>query len=110
MNDWKQALYAYEYALAILPDSADVRYNFALTLKQAGYLQDAAGELEKVLQKNPSETRAHLTLANLYAQQLAQKTLAREHYLKVLETNPRHPKSADIRYWLAANPADLPNP
>jgi tetratricopeptide (TPR) repeat protein len=110
VNDWKQALYAYEYALAILPDSADVRYNFALTLKQAGYLQDAAGELEKVLQKNPSETRAHLTLANLYAQQLAQKTLAREHYLKVLETNPRHPKSADIRYWLAANPADLPNP
>ena len=91
-------------SLAILPDSPEVRYNFALTLKKAGYWHDAADELEKLLQKSPSETRGHLTLANLYAQQLAQPKLAREHYLKVLETNPRHPKSADIRYWLAANP------
>jgi Flp pilus assembly protein TadD len=104
VNDWKQALYAYENARALLPDSLEVQYNFALTLKQVGYLQDAAEELEKILQKSPNETRAHLTLANLYAQQLAQTKLAREHYLKVLETNPRHPKSADIRFWLAANP------
>ena len=43
------ALAAYEYALALKPDSADARYSFALGLKQANFLADAANELQKVL-------------------------------------------------------------
>ena len=101
---WQQALHIYEYALALRPDSVDARYNFALALRRAGYPQDAADELLKVLQNNPNETRAHLSLANLFAQQLNQPQLAREHYLKVLDADPRHPQAAQIRYWLAANP------
>jgi tetratricopeptide (TPR) repeat protein len=101
---WQQSLGAYEYALALQPDSVDARYNFALALKKGGYPQDAADELQTILQKNPNETRAHLSLANLFAQQLNQPQLAREHYIKVLNTDPRHPQAAEIRYWLAANP------
>ncbi len=104
LGSWKQSLAAYEFALALKPDSANTRYNFALALKQASYAQDAADELLKIVRDNPSEVRAHLSLGNLYAQQLGQPQAAREHYLKVLAAEPHHPRAAEIRYWLAANP------
>lgn len=104
MANWKESLIDYEHALAIKPGSVDARYNFALALQQANYPRDAGDELLEILNENPSEVRAHLLLANLYARQLNQPKLARQHYLKVLETEPRHPKAAEIRYWLAANP------
>jgi tetratricopeptide (TPR) repeat protein len=100
----RAALTAYEDALAVQPTSLEARYNFALVLKQANYIADAVKELERVLARYPNETRAHLALGNLYAQQLHQPAKARQHYLKVLEEEPRHPQARDIRYWLAANP------
>jgi len=104
LGRWKQSLSSYEVALALKPESIDTRYNFALALKQAGYPLDSVEEFKQILKGNPSETRAHLSLANLYAQQLNQSRLARQHYQKVLEIDPNHPKGAEIRYWLAANP------
>ena len=103
LGELKGALKAYEYALALRPDSADARYNFALALKQANCPQDAVNELEKLVRSHPRDVRARLSLANLYAQRLNQPKRAREHYLKVLETEPRHPEAARIRYWLASN-------
>lgn len=95
------ALSAYETALALRPESLDARYNFALALKQANYPLDAARELEKLLAVFPNDPRAHLAVANLYAQQLHEPAKARPHYLKVLETDPRNPQAGAIRYWLA---------
>ncbi len=103
-GDLKRALSAYEHALSINATALNARYNFALTLQQAGYPRDAANELEKLLADHPQETRAHFTLANLYAQQLYLTQQARPHYQKVLELDPRHPQAAAIRYWLTANP------
>lgn len=105
LRNYSLALSAYETALAIQPDSVDARYNFALTLKSAGYALDAVAELKKIVADHPGEVRAHLALGNLYAQQLRDYSLARTHYLKVLELDPRNPKANDIRFWLAANPA-----
>lgn len=104
LGQWRQSLGVYELALALKPDSIDTRYNFALALKQAGHPLDAMEELKRILKANPAETRAHLSLGNLYAQQLNQPRAARPHYLKVIETEPNHPKASEIRYWLAANP------
>ena len=103
-GDLAGALAAYEMALAIRPESLDARYNFALVLKQANYSVDAENELEKILAAYPNEPRVHLALGNLYAQQFHQPAKARAHYLKLLETEPRHPQASAIRYWLAANP------
>lgn len=100
----QQSLAAYESALAVRPDSSDARYNFALVLKQSGYLLDAANELERVCLGSPNDSRAHLAAGNLYAQQLQQPAKAREHYLRVLEAEPRHPQATAIRFWLSANP------
>jgi Flp pilus assembly protein TadD len=103
-GDLPLALTSYESALAIKPTSLDARYNFALVLRQSNYLIDAANELEKVLVSDPNETRAQLALGNIYAQQLRQPAKARQHYLKVLEVEPQHPRAGAIRSWLAANP------
>jgi tetratricopeptide (TPR) repeat protein len=98
------ALAAYEDALAIQPRSLDARYNFALVLKQANYITDAGVEFERVVAIYPNETRVHLALGYLYAQQFHQPAKARQHYLKVLEVEPHHPQANEIRYWLVANP------
>ena len=98
------ALTSYENALAIRPTSLDARYNFALVLKQANFSADATHELEKVLATYPNETRAHLALGNLYAQQFGQPAKAREQYLKVLESDPQNPQATAIRYWLRDHP------
>jgi tetratricopeptide (TPR) repeat protein len=103
-GDSPLSLWAYEIALALRPDSEDARYNFALALKSGGYWLDAVEELQRILSATPSSARSHLSLANLYSQQLRQPRQAREHYERVLELNPRHPESTKIRYWLAANP------
>jgi Tfp pilus assembly protein PilF len=103
-GDAKRALAEWETVLAIEPDSINARYNFALALKQVDFPHDAAAELEKVLEAKPSEARAHLTLANLTAQQLDDKRRARAHYMKLLELDPRNSQASAIRFWLAANP------
>jgi tetratricopeptide (TPR) repeat protein len=101
---YSQSLRAYEYALAIEPDSMDARYNFALALRAAGYIPDAVNQFKIVLAARPDDARAHLALANIYAQTLHDSVLARQHYLKVLELDPQSPQASEIRFWLAANP------
>jgi superkiller protein 3 len=98
-----QALTAYETALAIRPDSLDARYNFAVMLKQGNFVLDAEKELENLLADHPNEARAHIALANIFAQQLRQTAKAREHYARALELDPRNPQAPAIRYWLTSH-------
>lgn len=104
LRSFQTALMAWEYAIALRPDNADARYNFGLTLKAADYPQDAANELEKLLALHPDEARGHLTLGNLYADELRDIPRARRHYNRVLQLDPRNPQAQAIRYWLVANP------
>jgi Flp pilus assembly protein TadD len=98
------AISAYESALAIRPDSHDARYNLALLLKQNNDFTRSANEFEKILEKYPNDSRSHLALGNLYAQQLHDSVRARPHYLKVLETDPHNSQAGTIRFWLTSNP------
>jgi tetratricopeptide (TPR) repeat protein len=104
LRQFNRSLAASEMALAIQPDSADARYNFALALKSAGYAADALNELKKIVEANPDEARAQLALGNLYAEQMRDPALARQHYMKWLELDPQNPQATNIRYWLSANP------
>ncbi len=103
-GELNRALNGWEMALAIDPESLSARYNFALALKQGNYAYDAVRELERIIEAKPDDSRAHLTLGNLYAQQLNERAKARAHYMKVLELEPRNPQAPAIRFWLAANP------
>jgi tetratricopeptide (TPR) repeat protein len=103
-SDFPASLQYFEQALAIRPDSTEARYAFAWSLYKAHYPQDAANELEKLLQQTSNDARANLLLATVYAQNLSQPKLARDHYRRVLELDPHHPQATAIRFWLAANP------
>ena len=109
LDELPESLSAYETALAINPRSFNARFNFSLALKKAGYIQDAATELERLLVICPPDERpehlamAHLTLANLYAEEFHQPAAARPHYEKVLELDPRNSQATAIRYWLRDN-------
>lgn len=110
LGDMPQSLVAYEMALAINPGSFNARFNFALALKKAGYIQDAALELERLVAASSADespthlAMAHLTVANLYADQFHQTASARAHYSKVLQLDPQNPQATAIRYWLRDNP------
>jgi tetratricopeptide (TPR) repeat protein len=98
------AISAYDSALAVRPDSLEARYNLALLLKQNDDITRSVSEFEKLLEKYPNDSRSHLALGNLYAQQLHDPAKARPHYLKVLETDPHNPQASTIRFWLTSNP------
>jgi tetratricopeptide (TPR) repeat protein len=102
-GDLPVALFAFERALLAHPAAVSTRFSFAQVLERANYMVDAALELEKVIHASPADSRPELILANLYAQQLQQPLLAREHYQRVLEIDPQHPQAAAIRQWLAVS-------
>lgn len=104
VDEAPRALAAFETALALQPAALSARFNFALTLQKLGYYRDGANELERLLGDYPDEPRAHLALANLYAQQLFEASQARIHYLKVLQLEPQHPQGTALRYWLRDHP------
>ena len=104
LRNYSHALATWENALAIRHDSVEARYNFALTLKAAGYAPDAAAELERILVAATDEPRAHLVLGNLYADSLRDNRRARVHYQRLLDLDPRNPQATNIRFWLVANP------
>jgi tetratricopeptide (TPR) repeat protein len=103
LRNYEAALVTWEYALVTKPDSTEARYNFALTLKAAGFALDSAAELETILTVATNDVSAHLVLGNLYAEQLRMPIKARGHYQRVLDLDPRHPQANAIRYWMVAN-------
>jgi tetratricopeptide (TPR) repeat protein len=104
MRNFQASQNAWQSALTLRPDNGEARYNLALTLKAANQPRNAADELEKLLSLHPDEARAHLTLGNLYADQLRDIARARQHYQKVLQLDPRNPQAQAIRFWLVSNP------
>jgi len=103
LGELDEALKRYEYALAINPDAPNARFNFALALQKGNYLNDAVIEYENYLKINPQDNRARLLLANIYAQQLKDKTNATKQYLEILKTEPNHPQALAIHEWLKQN-------
>ena len=102
-NEIERALELYEKALAINPDAQNARLNFAIALQKGNYIIDAVNEFEKYLKLNPDDARVHLLVANLYAQQLKDKTNAANHYKEVLRIEPSHPQALVIHQWLKQN-------
>jgi tetratricopeptide (TPR) repeat protein len=103
-KDFSTALDALHQALLIREDSADARYAYAWTLEKKHYYQDAADQLEQMLSQHAQETRGHLLLGNIYAQQLDKPAQARQHYAAVLGLDPNNSQAPALRSWLHDNP------
>jgi tetratricopeptide (TPR) repeat protein len=63
-----------------------------LNLAKEGRLEEAAGLLEKVLEKNPHLARAHIKLIAIYGQ-LGQPLKAEEHFQAAVRLEPQNPES-----------------
>jgi tetratricopeptide (TPR) repeat protein len=101
--DFLRSAVASETALALQPNSAGTRYNFAVLLNGKGYHRDAAIELEKLLQQETDDVKSHLLLATIYDKQLRQAARAGIHYERVMTLQPAHPQGTAIRYWLRSH-------
>jgi tetratricopeptide (TPR) repeat protein len=104
LGDLPLALTAGEHALALRPDSDTARWNFALALQRSKFPVEAAEELERLLERQPNQVRAHMMLAAICATDLADTARAREHYERALQLEPQHPQASSIRDWLTAHP------
>ena len=56
-------------------------------------------ELNRILRANPSDVRAHLSVANVHSK-MGQVEKAREHFQKVIQIQPNHPQARSIKGWL----------
>jgi len=74
------ALDYYELALQADPDYSDARFNYAILLQSQGYLADAIRQFERLIEANPRDAGAHLSIGTLYARNRDTATKARVHY------------------------------
>ncbi|MFM8361853.1 MAG: tetratricopeptide repeat protein, partial [Haliscomenobacter sp.] len=85
----------FEDALQQYPESASLRYHYALLLAQnAQDLNPAIGQLQHLLQICPNDEHAHFLMGELLELQ-AKDDMAIAHYAKIAEINPEFP---DIFY------------
>ena len=73
-----------------------------LELAKEGRLQEAAGVLEKLLEKNPRLAEAHVKLIAIYGQ-LRQPLKAEEHFQAAVRLEPQNPESYFDRGLVFAN-------
>jgi len=101
VGDVATALRAGEASVIADPLSSSAHRVFGAALARGSYPADAADELEKFLQLQPSDADGHLAIAGIYANQLKDPVRARYHYERVLALRPQHPQLAQIQSWLA---------
>jgi len=101
---YQQSLVAFETALAIKAESTSTRYNFALTLRDAGYLTDAAEELEKVVAADASEVNAAICVGESVRIATARCAESPAALRQSSGAESAASEATNIRFWLAANP------
>ena len=94
------------------PDNVLAHYNLGNWLIRLGRHGEAARHYLRVLEINPSETKAHLNLGLLYLQYLNRPQDALTHLEKCLEIDPHQPQAKRIKdtidYLKAGKAESLP--
>lgn len=101
-QDWQGAAAAYRRALELDPESAPMRFNYALLLQKLGERRAAFRELRQVVELDPNHAWAHYEIGKIY-QAWRAKPLAERAYARAFRLEPR---LSDAR----VNPHVLDNP
>jgi tetratricopeptide (TPR) repeat protein len=86
----------------VLNANAEDQFAPGMELAREGRLEEAAGVLEKVLEKNPRFAEAHVKLIAIYAQ-LKQPLKAEEHFQAAMRFNAQNPESYFYRGLVLAS-------
>lgn len=100
----RSALNYAEPRLRLRPADVGLRYlvgSLHLGLRQTA---EALSELETVLSIAPKEGRAHYLIGITLAEELNDKTAAREHFEQYLELAPTGRYAPEVRLWLRQHP------
>ncbi len=86
LNKVDEALAAGELAVKYAPTNPDSHYTLGLVLQKKGRYKDAEKAFLQALVVNPGYSDVHLSLGDLYAQDLKDRAKAVESYQRYLET------------------------
>lgn len=95
-NRGVEALRQYQQALVLQPDSALAMGRMAALLLAMGRQREAADELGKMIEKQPTNVKAILMLATLYAGPLKRPKDAADLAVRVLDMEPGNAAAQDI--------------
>lgn len=98
----EKSMPALERAQSVRPDNLEINYHMGKALNELGNIRDAVEQFEKVVADNPNHIGAHFGLAKVYEEKVKDLSKAAVHYKRIIEIQPDHPESTNIRYWLKA--------
>lgn len=88
-GNYQEAIAAFQKALEIDPESAEVRLNLGATFSQVNNLEAAQQQFREVLRLEPGNARAHFSLGTLLARQNRDEP-AVSHYQQALASDPAY--------------------
>jgi tetratricopeptide (TPR) repeat protein len=100
-----EALSAARLAVKYAPNNPDSSYTLGLVLQRNGQFPEAAQAMQQALAVNPNYSDVYLSLGDLYAEDLKDKTKAVEAYKRHLETGGAEGRA---RAYLEQNGAIAP--
>jgi tetratricopeptide (TPR) repeat protein len=106
LNKTDEALLAGELAVKYAPTNPDSHYTLGLVLQKKGRFADAEKAFLQALVVNPGYSDVHLSLGDLYAEDLKDRKKAVESYQRYLETGGNENRVRD--YLSKAGAAETP--
>jgi tetratricopeptide (TPR) repeat protein len=106
LNKTDEALLAGELAVKYAPTNPDSHYTLGLVLQKKGRFADAEKAFRQALVVNPGYSDVHLSLGDLYAEDLKDRKKAVESYQRYLETGGNENRVRD--YLSKAGAAETP--
>lgn len=106
LNKTDEALIAGELAVKYAPTNPDSHYTLGLVLQKKGRFTDAEKAFLQALVVNPGYSDVHLSLGDLYAEDLKDRKKAVESYQRYLETGGNENRVRD--YLSKAGAAETP--
>lgn len=88
-KDWQKASIAWQRAEKAGVMDSNVQYNLAVTLLRNGKTDEAIGQFDKYLRKNPNDLKTQVLLADLYEKK-GNHSQAKAIYESILQKNPQN--------------------
>jgi arylsulfatase A-like enzyme/Flp pilus assembly protein TadD len=95
-RSFSRAVELYRRAVALAPDDPDARYNLAVTLREAGRLEEAQAAVQEAIRRDPGRPEAHNALGIVFWSRGRPKEALAE-FDRAAALDPRDPQTRNNR-------------